>query len=577
MGMVKKLNYIFTREQRWKLLLLFIMIVFGTIAELFGVTAVLPLIQLAMKPEIAEENHLISSIAAVFRCSTTGDLLFVMAVGIILVFIVKNCYIILMYMFQYRFVYNNQRRLAVRLMRAYVQKPYAFHLEKNSAELQRNANSDSEQFYYVVLTMLQFLTDIFLIAVLSAFLLYKDIIMTLVSMVFILIFMGGYYKWSKDRVKTLGLSRHDSNAKIIQHAMQTFEGIKEIKVAGREQHFENAYEAEYRRYTDAVRKHSSYNVVPKYLLETVAITGIMAVVMIQVRLGGDMNALVENLAVFAVAIFKLIPSANRINCSLNAIVYDLPSVNTIYEDLQEVGGIKEETEKSGGLVRRMNFEKEIHIRNLWYRYPNTEGYVLTEINMRIPKGKMVAFIGESGSGKTTLADVILGVLAPDQGCVLADETDICDNIPGWQKNIGYIPQNIFLTDDTIRNNIAFGLEEKDIDDHLLERTIRQAQLDDYIGGLPEGVNTEIGERGIRMSGGQRQRIGIARALYHDPELLVMDEATSALDQETERAVMESIEALYGTKTMIIIAHRLSTIERCDMVFEIKDKKAWRKR
>lgn len=579
---LKKLNYIFTKDQKWKLLFLFIMIVAGTFAELFGVSAVLPLIQLAMKPEIIEENVLIGKIAEIFHCSTQRELLFVMALGLTLVFFVKNIYIIVMYAFQYRFIYQNQKRLAVRLMKAYMRKPYVFHLGKNSSELQRNANSDSEQFYYVILTILQFLTDILLIVVLFVFLLDRDIMMTLISMAFILSFMGAYYKWAKGRVRELGIARHDSNAKIIQYLVQAFEGIKEIKVAGKEEHFERAYETEYGRYTDAVRRHSTYNVIPKYLLETVAIAGIMSVIMLQVALGGNIDALVENLAVFAIAVFKLIPSANRINGSLNSIVYDLPSVNTVYEDLQEAEGpatekvkrMEAESKVSGCKIK---FEREIQVQDLWYCYPDASTYVLENITMNIPKGKAVALVGESGSGKTTLADIILGVLMPERGHILVDGKDVGANLPGWRKNIGYIPQNIFLMDDSIRHNIAFGLDDTEIDDRQLRHAIEQAQLSSYVDGLPEGVDTLVGERGARMSGGQRQRIGIARALYHDPELLIMDEATSALDQETERAVMESIEALYGTKTLIIIAHRLTTIERCDMVFEVKDKRVLRKK
>ena len=577
---LKKLNYIFTKDQKWKISVLFLMIIMGAFAELFGVSAVLPLIQLAMKPSIIEENILIGKIAEIFHCSAPRELLFVMALGLTLVFLVKNIYIIVMYVFQYRFIYNNQRRLAVRLMKAYMRKPYVFHLKKNSAELQRNANSDSEQFYYVILTILQFLTDILLIGVLFAFLLYKDIMMTLVSMAFILSFMGIYYKWAKNRVKKLGIVRHDSNMKIIQYLVQAFEGIKEIKVAGKEEHFEKAYETEYGKYTEAVRRHSIYNVIPKYLLETVAIAGIMLVIMLQVALGGNINALVENLAVFSIAVFKLIPSANRINGSLNSIVYDLPSVNTVYEDLREAEAPVTEREKgieADKSCQKLKFEQEVRVQALWYCYTDSGTYVLEDVMMNIPKGRAVAFVGESGSGKTTLADIILGILIPERGRILVDGKDIYENLPGWRKNIGYISQNIFLMDDTIRHNIAFGLDDGETDDRQLRHAIEQAQLSGYVDGLPEGVDTLVGERGTRMSGGQRQRIGIARALYYDPELLIMDEATSALDQETERAVMESIEALYGAKTLIIIAHRLSTIERCDMVFEVKDKRVLRRK
>lgn len=306
----------------------------------------------------------------------------------------------------------------------------------------------------------------------------------------------------------------------------------------------------------------------------------MLVIMLQVALGGNINALVENLAVFSIAVFKLIPSANRINGSLNSIVYDLPSVNTVYEDLREAEAPVTEREKgieADKSCQKLKFEQEVRVQALWYCYPDSGTYVLEDVMMNIPKGRAVAFVGESGSGKTTLADIILGILIPERGRILVDGKDIYENLPGWRKNIGYISQNIFLMDDTIRHNIAFGLDDGEIDDRQLRHAIEQAQLSGYVDGLPEGVDTLVGERGTRMSGGQRQRIGIARALYYDPELLIMDEATSALDQETERAVMESIEALYGAKTLIIIAHRLSTIERCDMVFEVKDKRVLRRK
>ena len=339
----------------------------------------------------------------------------------------------------------------------------------------------------------------FLIGVLFLFLLYKDIVMTLISMAFILTFMGGYYQWTKSRVKKLGDGRHDSNAKIIQCLVQTFEGIKEIKVAGRENYFELEYETAYSEYTDTMKKHSIYNVIPKYLLETVAIAGIMMVVMIQAKLGGDMNVLIENLAVFAVAVFKLVPSANRINGSLNAVIYALPSINTVYTDLKEMKTPEVRNEKKNvHTVQEISFEKELRVCNLWYQYPDAKEYVLENVSICIPKGAAVAFVGESGSGKTTLADIILGVLTPDRGTVLTDGIDIFENIPEWQKNIGYIPQNIFLMDDTSRHNIAFGIEDQEINEESLNLAIARAQLSSYINELPDGVNTIVGERGVLL-------------------------------------------------------------------------------
>ncbi len=577
MGLWKKFNYIFTKGQKIKLVLLFFMIVIGTFAELFGVTSILPIIQVATEPDAVNDNIMIQICQSLFRCTTTAELLFSLAVLILVIFVVKNIYIVIMYAVQYEFIYNNQQRLAERMMCAYMRKPYVFHLSKNSAELQRNINVDTNQFFAVVLNALQVLIDVLLIFVLFLYLLFTDVTMTLVSMAFVLTFMAGYYKFSRKKVRILGDQGHDAYAKMIQYISQAFDGIKEIKVAGKETFFEEAYNGEYSRYMEANKKQSIYNVIPKYLLEAVAIGGIMLVIMVKVKTGSDMTALVGNLSVFAVAVFKLVPSANRINGSINGVLFQLPSVDTIYQDLQEIEDVEKTKEPKQVQKAPITFEEKLQIKNLSYHYPNVDEDVLTEINLEVPKGSAVAFVGESGSGKTTLADIILGVLKPYKGEILADGRNIYDNMPGWQEKLGYIPQNIFLLDDTIRNNITFGLPEDQINEEALWRAIEQAQLKEYIEGLEEGIYTKVGERGVRMSGGQRQRLGIARALYHDPELLVMDEATSALDKETEEAVMESIEALYGTKTLLIIAHRLSTIEKCDIIYEVGKKTVRRKR
>lgn len=572
MSIWKKLNYIFTKKQKIKLALLFLMIVIGTFAELVGVTSILPVIQVATEPEVPQDNLLINICVNVFGCNTTEELLFTLALLILLIFVVKNIYIVVMYAVQYEFIYNNQQLLASRLMRSYMKKPYIFHLSKNSAELQRNINVDTNQFFAVVLNALQIIIDALLIGVLFLYLLFTDITMTLVSMTFVLFFMAAYYKWSKKKIRNYGEQGHDAYAKMVQYISQSFDGIKEIKVAGKEKFFGNLYTEEYHKYMEANKKQSIYNTIPKYLLEAVAIGGIMLVIMVKVQTGSDMAFLVSNLSVFAVAVFKLVPSANRINGSINGVLFQLPSVNTIYEDLREIQDVENSDVQNTEDAENITFEKELKIRNLWYRYPNVEHYVLEEAELEIPRGSAVAFIGESGSGKTTLADVILGVLRPEKGEILADGKSVYCNLRGWQNKLGYVPQNIFLLDDTIRNNITFGLAEEEVDEKALWRAIEQAQLKKYICSLEDGIDTMVGERGVRMSGGQRQRLGIARALYHDPELLIMDEATSALDHETEQAVMESIEALYGKKTLIIIAHRLSTIEKCDITYEIENKK-----
>ena len=276
---------------------------------------------------------------------------------------------------------------------------------------------------------------------------------------------------------------------------------------------------------------------------------------------------------FAVAAFRLLPSFNRITNFLSIILFNKPAVDAVYHDLKEIEQIEKGTnynEKEN--VKRTQLKKKIEIRNVCFHYPESEQKVLDMVSFEIKKNQSVAFIGPSGAGKTTLADILLGALAPTYGEIKVDGENINENLRSWQKNLGYIPQTIYLMDDTIKNNIAFGIEESEIDQKKLEEAIEKAQLRDFIEALPEGLETEVGERGVKLSGGQRQRIGIARALYNDPDVLVLDEATSALDNDTEKAVMEAIENLSGSKTLIIIAHRLTTIQNCDIVFEVKEGK-----
>lgn len=570
MKTVKELAYIFTKEQKIKLFILFLMIVAGTFAELLGITSVLPAIQIAINPDAVKEKFIYSWIMRTLGLKTGYELLAVVAAGIILIFILKNIYLIFMYAAQYRFIYNNQEQLALRLMKAYLHRPYTFHLSRNTAELQRNVNIDTTQFYAVILNVLQVLIDILLIGVLGIYLIRENAFMAFGSLAFIGTAMATYYKLFKQKSINWGEKSHDANGKMIQWLNQAFGGIKEIKITHRERLFEQAFAGEYEQYASSARKQAISVMVPKYLLETVAIAGIMLVIIIEVLIGMDVTKLVENLTAFAVAIFKLIPSANRINGSLNGILFQLPSVHTVYLGIKEIESdevpVKDEPNSAFG------FENKIEIENISYHYPNVEENVLENVSFSINKGEAVAFIGESGSGKTTIADIILGILEPQKGQIKVDGCDIQEHMSAWHKLIGYIPQSIYLTDDTIKNNIAFGVAEDEIDEEALFRAIAQAKLNDFIKGLEHGVDTIVGEQGARISGGQRQRIGIARALYHNPEILVLDEATSALDQDTEKAVMESIVELQGSKTLIIIAHRLSTIKSCDTVYEVKNKK-----
>ena len=337
----------------------------------------------------------------------------------------------------------------------------------------------------------------------------------------------------------------------------------------------------YDKYDEAFqgRVHSEYTYhtmisIPKPLIEAVCMVALLGATAIKLMRGISAGYLVPTLSMFVIAAYRLLPSFNRITEYLGTIAYQKPAVSAIYDDLREIDAyVPEKKAEDESAVKPLPFENEIKIDNISFHYPDSENLVLDKISFDIEKNTSVAFIGQSGAGKTTLADIILGVLTPTSGHVIADDIVVEDHLNEWHRTIGYIPQNIYLMDDTIAANIAFGVPESEIDKMKLERAVDRAQLRDVIDKLPEGLNTKVGERGVRFSGGQRQRIGIARALYNEPQILVLDEATSALDNETEKAVMSAIDALHGEMTLIIIAHRLSTISNCDYVYKIGNGKA----
>ena len=346
---------------------------------------------------------------------------------------------------------------------------------------------------------------------------------------------------------------------------------------GKENYFINEYAACGNGYVNAVRKYSLYGALPRYLIETVAIISMIGYMMFALGNGTDMTALIPQLTVLAAAASRLLPSANRINNYLSSMAFFEPIVMNVSENLQE--DIHDENVNYDAEAYRIQTDveklpvtKEIEMKDITYIYPKTDVKILDHADMHVPVGKSVGIVGKSGAGKTTLVDAMLGLLTPAEGAVFADGVDVQSNYQGWLKNIGYIPQTIFMLDTTIRKNVAFGIPDDQIDEEKVWKALREAQLDEYVKGLPDGLETSIGERGIRLSGGQRQRIGIARALYEDPEVMVLDEATSALDGETESAIMDSINRFHGKKTLIIIAHRLQTIEKCDLVYRVEDGK-----
>lgn len=589
MDIFKKLNYIFDRKQKWQTLGLFALIVLGTVFELLGVSTVQPLINAIMdRDNLSKRGGIYTFVYHLFHLQNSTQLILVLMGLLIAVYVVKNVYLIFMYRQQYKYIYSNMRFLSTRMMKSYLSRPYSYFIEKSSAELLRNINQDTADFFGVIQAAVQLMTEGLVVCALILYLFIKDKTITVAVGVLLGLLILVFQKLYKKRLLRRGELNREYEAQVNKWIQQAFGGIKEVKVMNREEFFFREYDKAYQG-----RVHSEYSyhtmvAIPKPIIEAAAMGSMLGAAFLKIATGVNLAYFIPTLSLFVVAAYRLLPSFNRITEYMGTIAYQMPAVTAIYEHLRE---IEEEEEKrsagSGetkgtksnadssltGTMGKIALGDGIRIKDLSYRYPNADRLVLNHLNLSIRTNTSAAFIGQSGAGKTTLADLILGVLEPSSGDILAGGTRISDDLSRWHQTIGYVPQNIYLLDDTIEANIAFGIPKEQIDHARIEKAIDRAQLRKTIEELPEGIQTVVGERGIRFSGGQRQRIGIARALYAEPEVLVLDEATSALDNETEAAVMESIDALHGEMTLIIIAHRLSTIQNCDVVYEIADGKA----
>lgn len=567
--MKEKFSYIFTSYDKKMVVLLIIMTVIGSVLELLGVTIFLPFVNIIMYTDYVQSSKILNWFYVNGGFSTIKGFEIFLCIIIIVIYIVKNLYLIWQKNVTYKFSFRIQKTLATKLLNSYMSQPYTFHLRKNVAQLQRALQEDVANFSGFVMQAMEMVAELGVCLLLGVYLLTVSKTITVVVVGLLIVCVLGFAGATKKLSRGLGKDCQDYKAKIYQWINQSLGGIKEVKILGREDYFLTSYNDYYGKYARALQILRLIGMIPKYIVEAVCMTGLVLAIIIKILFGeADMIHFIPQLTVFATAAFRLLPSVGRINGYLTQMISYLPSIDLVYHDLKEV----EEYQEEKGKEQEGSFElsKEIHIDHVTFRYSDGVEDVVHNVDFRIPKGKTVAFIGPSGAGKTTMVDIILGLLQPTEGRVFADGMDIHENLNKWHKQIGYIPQTIYLADDTIRANIAFGVFEDEIDDEAVSRALKQAQLNEFISTLPEGINTYVGDRGVRLSGGQRQRIGIARALYHNPEILVLDEATSALDNETETAVMESIDSLQGMKTMIIIAHRLTTIRNADFIYEVAD-------
>lgn len=566
MKLLKKFGYIFNTKQKIQAILLCIGLFIGAGMEMIGVSLIANLVSLISNPETIHETGWMEWLYNLTGADSDRQFFLYVVLVLIGIYLFKNIYLMVMSYVQYTFIYNNQLRLSGRLVDCYLKKPYTYHLDKNSAEMIRSIMLDSERFFQMLLTMFSIFSEVLVSGLLCIYLVMVDWITTVSVVVLLLVVSGIYLLLFHGKSKENGKISQYNDGKMHQAINQALGAVKDIKILHREGYFVNAFTKHGAKKYHAVRNNEVLGQVPKYLIETVCVGAILLVLVIKLFSGQDLNDMIPQLAAFAMAAFKLLPSVGKVDNYFNLIIFLMPSADLVYRDIKETEDMLHAiSEKEDGEMPKV---ADIVVDHVSYRYPNTESDVLTDVNIVIPNGKAVGLIGPSGAGKSTIADVILGILTPTAGKVLYGGVNVHENPMAWSKKLAYIPQSIFLADEPIRSNVAFGIEEDMIDENKVWQALKEAQLDDFVRSLPEGLDTMVGERGVRLSGGQRQRIGIARALYSDPEILVLDEATAALDGETESAVMEAIDRLTGRKTLILIAHRLTTIANCQIVFKV---------
>lgn len=579
---LKKMNKLLdARQKRHMVVIIFLMLI-GGILESLSISVVIPVISVLLDPMSVETNALLRWIYEGLHLTNVTQFTVIMMVALILAFVLKNLFLFIQNVVQMRFVYTNQFATSRRMMINFMNRPYEYYLNADTAVIQRSITSDVNNMYALILNILQLTSEAVVFACLVAVLLVVDAKMILMIAALLIVVLVIIKVILKPIMVKAGQENQDFYSGLFKWIEQSVMGIKEIKIANKEQYFIREYANCGFGYVSAVQRYNLYNATPRLLIETVCIAGLVLYLLVVMLQGATVTDMMPQLTTFGMAAMRLIPSANRINNHLTNISFFEPFFMGVSDNLQDEINDKDMVYDVAAYehkaeVRKLPVEKKIELKDITYKYPNTEKYIFNHADMEIPVGSAVGIVGSSGSGKTTIVDVMLGLLRLQSGDIMADGVNINDNYPGWLKNIGYIPQTIFMIDSTIRRNVAFGIADEDIDDNRVWEVLKEAQLDEFVRSLPEGLDTSIGERGIRISGGQRQRIGIARALFEDPEVLVLDEATSALDNDTEAAIMESINRLHGKKTLVIIAHRLQTIEKCDMVYRVEEGKISRER
>ena len=560
---LSKIWFLLTPQQRKSAIGLLGLMIIGMVLETLGVGLVIPVIALITDENLAKSYPRLQPALEFLGNPDQKTIIVGAMLSLVGIYLIKSVFLGFLVWRQSRFAFGIQANISQQLFTTYLRQPYMFHLQRNSATLIQNTTQEVSQFTFgAILPGMGLITESLVVVGLASLLLIAEPI----GAVAVVITLGSaaiiFHKFTRRKVTSLGALRQFHDRLRQQHLQQGLGGAKDVKLLGREDDFLRQYKNHSDHIALVGQRMQTLTQLPRLWIELLAMIGLASIVLIMVVQGKSIGAIAPTLGLFAAAAFRLMPSVNRILNYTQSMRYGLATTNTLCTELK----LNSSAPNAASTI--IAPWQEITLRDVCFTYPNAPAPALNHLSLAIQRGETVGFIGPSGSGKSTLVDVVLGLLTPSAGTILLGNSDIQNILRGWQNQIGYVPQSIYLTDDSLRRNVAFGLSDNKIDNAAVARAIRSAQLEDFVCSLPEGLETVVGERGIRLSGGQRQRIGIARALYHDPSVLVLDEATSALDTATEQGVMEAITALHGTKTILIVAHRLSTVEHCDRLYRL---------
>ena len=562
LGSLKKINFLINKRQRKGLIVLTILLFIGMFFEIFGLGILIPTISIISDPNLLETYPLISPIRIFFNDFSDNEFILIFLVFVIVLYFLKSLFIVLLVFKQNRFISNISANISSELFSKYINQPYSFHLKQNSSELIKNIQVEVHHFNAFLLSLITlFIEGGFAIAVLGT-LIFVEPLGAISLGIFYGILSLIFLRLTKRKIDEWGRLRLKVDTKAFKIATEALGGIKELIVFNKKQLFIDLFRENIFFKARLSSNYETISQIPRFYFELVSLIGLISFMIFFLIKGEDFATMISTLGLFVAATFRIIPSLNRMITSNQILKFTIFSINVIHKEL------KLESVNDTNSIQDFNFQNVIELKNIIFKYDKSN-HVLNKVSLKINKGDTVGIIGESGSGKSTLVDLLMGLIEPSSGEILVDGIKNFQLTKSWKNKIGYVSQSIYLMDDSIKNNIGFGISGKLIDETRVINLLRQVRLDNFIKTLDKGINTKVGERGVQLSGGQRQRIGIARALYHDPDIIILDEATSALDLETERDIMDTFRGLKGKRTIIMIAHRISTLKDSDFLFKVE--------